>query len=409
MSLKSGVCVGLVGNALINFGTLMTIQDAKTVKTTPEASRPSVVVAMSGGVDSSVAAYLLAQQGYPLVGVSMQVWDYKKNSSENSRATCCSPADFCDARMVAAKLEMPFYVVDFEKTFEREVIARFVDTYQRGLTPNPCIDCNSKVKFRELRERASSFGCQVVATGHYARIKRSSKGYHLLRGVDRSKDQSYFLYTCRQEELGSTLFPVGDFTKPEIREIAREAGLVTASKPESQDICFVSGSVQDFVTQIGGGKGRGDFVTKEGKVVGKHDGVHRYTVGQRRGLHLGGATEPLYVIGLSAATNQVVVGTRDELKQDGFAVQEMHWVSPELIERINAGNFPFSLDVTVQVRSRHEGCRARINVSSAADVSVLWLGDWAPVSPGQAAVMYDLANEELLGGGRIAAPSGFKS
>jgi tRNA-specific 2-thiouridylase len=364
-------------------------------------NRDPVVVAMSGGVDSSVAAYLLSKQGIPLVGVSMQVWDYKKNSSENSRATCCSPADFCDARMVASKLEIPFYVVDFEKTFEREVIANFVETYQRGLTPNPCIDCNSKVKFRELRDRAASFGCSFVATGHYARIKRSEKGFHLLRGVDRTKDQSYFLYTCRQDELGSTLFPIGNYTKPEIREIAREAGLVTANKPESQDICFISGSVQDFVTRIGGGKGRGDFVTKDGSVIGQHDGVHRYTVGQRRGLNLGGSTEPLYVIELNAANNQVVVGTQEDLKREGFSVGEMHWVSPELIERVSDGAFPFELEVVVQVRSRHEGVRASMVVVSAEQVKINWQSDWAPVSPGQAAVVYDLSNEEVLAGGRI--------
>jgi tRNA-specific 2-thiouridylase len=154
---------------------------------------------MSGGVDSSVAAYLLSKAGEKVVGVSMQVWDYKKNSAENSRATCCSPADFCDARRVAAALEIPYYVVDFERTFEREVIERFVETYRQGLTPNPCIDCNSKVKFRELRERAASFGCSHVATGHYARIEQSAQGYRLLRGRDGEKDQSYFLYTCRQD------------------------------------------------------------------------------------------------------------------------------------------------------------------------------------------------------------------
>jgi tRNA-specific 2-thiouridylase len=364
-------------------------------------SKPSVVVAMSGGVDSSVAAHLLAKQGYPLVGVSMQVWDYKKNSTENSRATCCSPADFCDARMVASKLEIPFYVVDFEKTFEREVINRFVDTYQRGLTPNPCIDCNSKVKFRELRDRAAAFGCSHVATGHYARIRESNDGFHLLRGRDLNKDQSYFLYTCRQEELRTTLFPVGDYTKPEIREIAKEAGLPTASKPESQDICFVSGSVQDFVTKIGGGKGRGKFVTTQGTVIGEHEGVHRYTVGQRRGLNLGGASEPLYVTGLNAATNEVIVGTRSDLKREGFSVGEMHWVSPSLIKSTKAGNFPFEFEGVVQVRSRHEGVRAKVTLIDKDTVSVTWSDEWSPVSPGQAAVIYDLANEELLGGGRI--------
>jgi tRNA-specific 2-thiouridylase len=368
---------------------------------TTGSTKPAVVVAMSGGVDSSVAAHLLAQQGYPLVGVSMQVWDYKKNSKENSRATCCSPADFCDARMVAARLNMPFYVVDFEKTFEREVIERFVQTYQSGLTPNPCIDCNSKVKFRELRERASSFGCDIVATGHYARIRKSNDGYHLLRGKDREKDQSYFLYTCKQEELGNTLFPVGDYTKPEIREIAREAGLVTANKAESQDICFVAGSVQDFVATIGGGRGRGSFVTKEGQILGEHSGIHRFTVGQRRGLHIGGSSEPLYVVGINPERNEVVVGSRDELKREGFAIGEMHWVSPQYLRDVAEGNFPFTRDVLVQVRSRHEGVRAHLTVHSPEAARISWQEGWAPVSPGQAAVIYDLANEELLCGGRI--------
>jgi tRNA-specific 2-thiouridylase len=374
-------------------------------KYSTDRSKPAVVVAMSGGVDSSVAAYLLAKQGYPLVGVSMQVWDYKQNSAENSRATCCSPADFCDARMVADALEIPFYVVDFEATFQAEVIQRFVDTYKQGLTPNPCIDCNSRVKFRELRRRALGFGCEVVATGHYARIKKSSEGFHLLRGVDSNKDQSYFLYTCRQDELERTLFPIGDFTKPEIREIAREVGLSTAQKPESQDICFVAGSVQDFVTKIGGGRGRGDFITKGGQKVGEHDGVHRFTVGQRRGLHLGGAPEPLYVVGLDASTNEVIVGPREDLKREGFSVQEMHWVSPSSRRLIAEGTFPFHQDVVVQVRSRHEGVRARMTVLSADESEVSWTDGWAPVSPGQAAVMYDLNNEELLCGGRIRANS----
>jgi tRNA-specific 2-thiouridylase len=370
-----------------------------------DSSKPAVVVAMSGGVDSSVAAYLLAKQGYPLVGVSMQVWDYKRNSSENSRATCCSPADFCDARMVADTLDIPFYVVDFEATFQSEVIQRFVDTYKQGLTPNPCIDCNSRVKFRELRRRALGFGCGVVATGHYARVTKSVDGYHLLRGVDRNKDQSYFLYTCRQDELEQTLFPVGDFTKPEIREIARDVGLSTAQKPESQDICFVAGSVQDFVSKIGGGRGRGNFITKGGMKVGEHDGVHRFTVGQRRGLHLGGSSEPLYVIGLNASTNEVVVGGREELKREGFSVQEMNWVSPGLRRKIAEAVFPFEHEVVVQVRSRHQGVMARMTVLSAEESALSWTDGWAPISPGQAAVMYDLNNEELLCGGRIRANS----
>jgi tRNA-specific 2-thiouridylase len=362
----------------------------------------SIVVAMSGGVDSSVAAYLLSKTGSPLVGVSMQVWDYKRNSEENSRATCCSPADFCDARRVAAKLDIPYYVVDFEATFEREVIQRFVDTYEQGLTPNPCIDCNSKVKFRELRERALGFGCSHVATGHYARIRKSDHGYHLLRGRDLDKDQSYFLYTCRQDELEHTLFPVGEYTKPEIREIAREAGLPTADKAESQDICFVAGSVQDFVAKIGSRRGPGDFVTKDGKKVGEHEGIHRFTVGQRRGLSLGGMTEPLYVVEIQPDTNRVVVGAKSDLKREGFLVREMHWVNPELIRRVAQGVFPFECEVVAQVRSRHRGVRARMQVLDGETCSVTWNDEWTAVSPGQAAVLYDLQNEEVLAGGRIS-------
>lgn len=363
--------------------------------------RESIVVAMSGGVDSSVAAYLLAKTGAQLVGVSMQVWDYKKNSAENSRATCCSPADFCDARRVAGMLNIPFYVVDFEATFEREVIEKFVETYKQGLTPNPCIDCNSRVKFRELRQRAAAFGCGTVATGHYARIKESADGFHLLRGRDADKDQSYFLYTCKQEELGHTLFPVGEFTKPEVRELAREAGLATAEKAESQDICFVAGSVQDFVSKIGGGRKKGNFVTRDGTKLGEHEGIHRFTVGQRRGLSLGGSPEPLYVVELNPATNEVIVGSKEDLKRESFSVGEMHWVNPLLRRRVAEGEFPFEVDVVAQVRSRHRGVPARMRVSSAEKCEIYWLNEWAAVSPGQAAVLYDTANEEVLGGGRI--------
>ncbi len=361
---------------------------------------------MSGGVDSSVAAYLLSKAGEHVVGVSMQVWDYKKNSAENSRATCCSPADFCDARRVAAALDIPYYVVDFERTFEREVIERFVETYRQGRTPNPCIDCNSKVKFRELRERASTFGCSHVATGHYARIARSEEGFRLLRGIDSEKDQSYFLYTCRQDELERTIFPIGGYTKSEIREIAREAGLVTAEKPESQDICFVAGSAHDFVATIGGRRPRGAFVTKEGKRIGEHDGIHRYTVGQRRGLSLGGQAEPLYVIDIDPALDQVVVGSRDDLKRESFQVGEVHWVAPELVQTGGQSNMPREFDSIVQVRSRHRGVRAKVRVDSSGSCRVSWIDDWAAVAPGQAAVFYDLCNEEVLGGGRIEREAG---
>jgi tRNA-specific 2-thiouridylase len=374
-----------------------------------------VVVALSGGVDSSVAALLLARQGYPLVGVSMQVWDYRKNqqlgscsigtgtATANSKATCCSPADFNDARRIAHAIDIPYYVVDFEETFQREVIQNFVRTYQSGKTPNPCIDCNSKVKFRELRERAKSFGCSHVATGHYAQIKSDSDGFHLLRGRDVEKDQSYFLYTCRQDELKDTLFPVGHMTKSEVRAIAEEAGLVTAQKPESQDICFVAGSVQDFIVKISGKKGgRGDIVLTTGEKISEHDGIHRFTVGQRRGLNLGGSEEPLYVVEIDAVNNRVVVGPRAALQTEGFSVSECEFVNPKLIREVAAGVFPVVIPIVVQVRSRHRGVDAELKVLSPKEALVTWRNEWSTVSPGQAAVFYDTSNTEVLGGGRIS-------
>ena len=359
------------------------------------AEKSSIVVAMSGGVDSSVAALLLAKLGHKVIGVSMQVWDYRKNQGAESRATCCSPADFCDARMVAAHVGIPFYVADFEDTFRKEVIDRFVRTYQAGLTPNPCIDCNSRVKFRELRQRAAIYGCDYIATGHYARIKKSEKGYHLLRGLDPDKDQSYFLYTCLQEELAKTLFPIGDLSKPEVRELAKAAGLPTAEKAESQDICFVADSVHGFVSRIGGKKRPGKIVSSSGEKVGDHDGITNFTVGQRRGLKLGGNSEPMYVVGIDAANDSVIVGSKKDLEKESFQVNELNWVAP--ITR-NVGD---EFEGIVQVRSRHKGHPARIKILEKDLVRISWLKESAVVSPGQAAVIYDTNNLELLGGGRI--------
>jgi tRNA-specific 2-thiouridylase len=260
-------------------------------------SATQVVVAMSGGVDSSVAAILISRSGIPAIGVSMQVWDYRNGGGCSSRATCCAPSDFMDARNAASQAGIPYYVVDFEESFQKEVISKFVDSYAAGETPNPCIDCNNRVKFKELRKRAAAMGCSHVATGHYARIEASHEGYKLLRGVDRSKDQSYFLYAMNQHELASTLFPVGHLTKAEVRGIAREAGLSTAEKAESQDICFVSGSVQDFVAKRIA-QGRSGLIRRvSGEIIGTHEGIHRFTVGQRRGLSIGGGHgSPLYVL-----------------------------------------------------------------------------------------------------------------
>jgi tRNA-specific 2-thiouridylase len=253
------------------------------------------------------------------------------------------------------------------------------------------------VKFRELRVRAASFGSTHVATGHYARITRDDEGWHLLRGADREKDQSYFLYGLTQEELGATLFPVGGFTKPEVRELAREAGLVTASKPESQDICFVSGSVGDFVAKIGGRTPDGGLVVdRAGAVLGSHDGVHRFTVGQRRGLHLGGREEPLYVLEIDVATNRIVVGRREELERSSFVVRDVNWVAPA---HIAGGDAPF--EARAQLRSRHDATRVQVVPRGDGWLEVSFLEAWTPVSRGQAAVFYSLDDREVLGGGRI--------
>jgi tRNA-specific 2-thiouridylase len=362
-----------------------------------------VVVAMSGGVDSSVAALLLAREGKKAVGVSMQVWDYRQHGGSCTRATCCAPDDFTDARRVAGKIGIPYYVFDFEHTFRREVIDTFVATYRRGSTPNPCVDCNSKVKFRELRDRARSMGCAAVATGHYARVEKRADGYHLLRGSDAAKDQSYFLYGISQRELGETLFPVGGMTKAEVREIAREAGLVTADKPESQDICFVSGTVEEFLAKVGGRTPRGDVVSTSGEKLGEHEGIGGYTVGQRKGLGIGGRENPLYVLRVVPERNEVVVGDRAELERESFGVEELNWISPQAIERASSGEGAFRC--VAQLRHRHPGVEVEVRFAPDRRAAVSFVREWTTVSPGQAAVFYDPANEEVLGGGRIARDS----
>jgi len=358
-----------------------------------------IAVAMSGGVDSSVAAYLLAKEGYAPFGISMQVWDYRNQGGSCSRATCCSPDDFTDARRVAGKISIPYYVFDFEKVFEERVIQKFVRTYEQGMTPNPCVDCNSKVKFFELRNRANKIGCEVVATGHYAQISKDETGYHLLRGVDSDKDQSYFLYNLSQEELSKTLFPVGHLTKPEVREIAHSTGLPTASKPESQDICFVSGTVAEFMKRRGVEPKSGKIVDQAGKLLGEHEGVHLYTVGQRRGLKVGGGEVPLYIIEIDTSTQTVVVGPKESLERSSFSVNELNWVSPLYANELTR---PKSFTCLVQLRHRHKGVKVSVKLNEDYSAELTFVDEWSTVSPGQAAVFYDLTNTEVLGGGRIS-------
>lgn len=359
-----------------------------------------VAAAMSGGVDSSVAAFLLKEEGHDVFGVSMQVWDYRNNGGSQSRATCCAPSDFMDARRSADQIGIPYYVFDFEESFREAVINPFVETYQKGLTPNPCIDCNSKVKFKELRRRAAGMDAWGVATGHYAQIKEIDGALSLLRGRDHEKDQSYFLYGLRPEELASTLFPVGHLTKPEVREIAKAASLPTAEKPESQDICFVSGKASDFVAKIGGTRPKpGLIVDKSGQTLGAHDGVHSFTVGQRRGIGVGGSESPLYVLELRPETQTVVVGEKASLETEGFIVREMNFIDPKLINARPG----FEFKALAQLRHRHPGVAVSAKILEDGAVEAKFSGDWSVVSPGQAAVFYDPgSNQRVLCGGRIA-------
>lgn len=366
----------------------------------PESfAQRSIVCAMSGGVDSSVAAYILAKEGHHVVGVSMQVWDYRKNSGNASKASCCAPSDFCDARRVAGSLDIPYYVFDLEEVFRKEVIDKFISTYHSGMTPNPCVDCNAKVKFNELRRKAEAIGCEAVATGHYAQIRESAQGFHLFRGRDPEKDQSYFLYNLKQSELANTLFPVGHMTKPEVREIAREAGIATAEKAESQDICFVQSSVGDFVMKIGGSKNKaGRIVGTSGVKLGEHDGIENFTVGQRKGVKIGGAPEPLYVVELKPDTGEVVVGNKKDLERESFTLQELNWVAPGYAKLQEN----FEIECIAQLRSRHRGVPVTVKVGTEGSAQVFWKNEWATVSPGQACVLYTKDNQEVIGGGRIS-------
>ena len=293
---------------------------------------------MSGGVDSSATAVLLKERGEEIVGLSMQLW------RDNGR--CCSLDDLWDARRVATQLGIPYYVLNLEKDFEQTVVAPFVSTYLRGETPSPCILCNNYVKFHHLVERAAGIGADRVATGHYARVKFDAAlgRWLLLRGKDPKKDQSYFLFGLTQEQLSKTLFPLGDLTKTEVREIARRAGLPTAEKAESQEICFVEGrSYAEFVEEYAGHDttpAAGEIVTETGEVVGKHAGIHKYTVGQRKGLVATGT--PQYVVRIEPDFNRVVIGN-DPLKTR-FTVRDLNWIAIEkLVEPIRC---------EVQIRNR---------------------------------------------------------
>jgi tRNA-specific 2-thiouridylase len=350
------------------------------------------VVAMSGGVDSSVAAGLLVHQGYEVIGVTMRLWTVEDAQAGRHHKRCCSVEDTDDARAAADTLGVRHYVMNLEREFAEEVVGRFVDEYAAGRTPNPCLACNDKVKFRPLLDHAVALGADYLATGHYARVRRDNGAVELHRAVDPSKDQSYVLYTLGQPELQRTLFPVGEYTKDDIRDMARRWRLPNAGKPDSADICFIpTGDYRKFVRDRVP-VAAGDIVDTDGRTLGEHDGIIGYTVGQRRGLPARGDAEPLFVVDIDATENRVVVGPHELLMADGLAAEDLTFISGTLPEA--------ALDVQAKIRYRSEAVPAALIPGPDGTAEVRFRKPQRAVTPGQAVVFYD--DDRVLGGATIS-------
>ncbi len=361
-----------------------------------------IVVAMSGGVDSSVAAALLAEQGHDVIGLSMQLYD--QSEGQTSFGSCCTIDDLHDARRVAAAINIPHYIMNFEKQFDEQVVSNFVREYASGRTPLPCAHCNSDLKFATLAERARGLGADAVATGHYARVETleptgdrdarsgQARRYVLKRGVDASKDQSYFLFSLTQDQLARAVFPVGDRPKDAVREYARARGLPVAEKPDSQEICFIpDDDYRAFVTKrVPDADRAGTFVDEHGHVLGGHDGIHRFTVGQRKGLGLAASGTPMYVLALRPADHQVVVGPKRSLERTTLTASQVNWIGQEPTAPIRAA---------VQIRHRHQAAPASVRATGPGTASVEFDAPQIAITPGQAVVFYD--GDSVTGGGWI--------
>ena len=349
------------------------------------------LIAMSGGVDSSVAAYLIKSKGYDCIGCTMKLYDNEDIGISRSR-TCCSLDDVEDARSVAYKIGMPYYVFNFSDGFREKVIEKFVRSYESGATPNPCIDCNRYMKFDKLYERAKILGCEYIVTGHYARIEYDGERYILKKALDETKDQSYVLYSLTQDQLAHTLFPLGSMRKTDVREIAEKNGFINADKPDSQDICFVpNGKYAEFLEYYTGKTyPAGDFISTDGAFLGKHKGIVRYTVGQHKGLGIP-SEEPLYVKKINMSDNTVILGRESELYSRDVIVCDFNWISGEAPQR--------EIRCKAKVRYRQKEQWATVTPIGETSVKIVFDEPQRATTPGQAAVLYD--GDIVLGGGTI--------
>jgi tRNA-specific 2-thiouridylase len=354
--------------------------------------RTRVVVGMSGGVDSSATAALLLEQGYDVVGITLKLWP--QDCVSRAEDKCCGPQAVTDARSVCHKLGIPYYLIDEAAEFQGKVIQYFADEYKAGRTPNPCVMCNQNLKFGRLIERADQLGAQFIATGHFARLEKSPDGTRTLlkRGRDARKDQSYFLFSLRQEQLARAMFPLGEKTKSDTREVARHCRLKTADKEESMEICFVPDNDYGRFLQQAKlvEKHQGEIVDLHGRVLGQHDGIEFYTVGQRKGLGIS-SSKPLYVIGLDPDSNRVVVADDSALERDEFVADRCNWIPFDMP--------PESVDATVKIRYAHAGAPATITPLPSGQARVKLHAPQRAITPGQAAVFYQ--DDLVLGGGWI--------
>jgi tRNA-specific 2-thiouridylase len=368
-----------------------------------ETQRGLVAVAMSGGVDSSAVAALLQQQGRNVVGLTMQLWNQRRlpelQRDGPAQHRCCSLDDVYDAKAVAQHLNFPHYVVNFEEQFEARVVRPFVDQYLAGRTPIACTNCNTDVKFEPLLRMARQIGAERLATGHYARIRKNDATgrWELLRARDESKDQTYFLWGLSQEQLSRSDFPLGELTKEEVRALARRASLPVAEKPESMELCFVpTGNYVQFIQAysrergISLERGQGEIVNESGEVIGHHDGIHNFTVGQRKGLGFT-AGKPLYVLSIDPEKNRVVVGEDDALRTSSFEIEDVNWVSSE--------KPPAPVRAFVKIRHKHAPAPANVEALATNLARITFDSPQRAITPGQAAVFYDA--EMVLGGGWI--------